>query len=121
MDEIILRFPLMAEQIFEELDDQNLTKCRGISNIWYDATERIQWTRRIQNLTKENRNHQSSWKLVLAKIPTEILNLHCILLQVVVTYSFYSTFMGTLKSVCSSWFALISSDKYEHTHLRVPI
>ena len=73
MDEIILRFPLMAEQIFEELDDQNLTKCRGISNIWYDATEKIQWTRRIQNLTKENKNHQSSWKLVLVKIPTEIL------------------------------------------------
>ena len=29
--------------------------------------------------------------------------------------------MGTLKSVCSSWFALMSRDKYEHTHLRVPI
>ena len=29
--------------------------------------------------------------------------------------------MGTLKIVCSSWFALISRDKYEHTHLRVPI
>ena len=29
--------------------------------------------------------------------------------------------MGTLKSVCSSWFALISRDKYEHTHLRGPI
>ena len=29
--------------------------------------------------------------------------------------------IGTLKSVCSSWFGLISRDKYEHTHLRVPI
>ena len=29
--------------------------------------------------------------------------------------------MGTLKSVCSSWFALISRDIYEHTHMRVPI
>ena len=29
--------------------------------------------------------------------------------------------MGTLKTVCSSWFALISRDKYEHTHLRVPM
>ena len=29
--------------------------------------------------------------------------------------------MGTLKSVCSSWFAPISRDKYEHTLLRVPI
>ena len=30
-------------------------------------------------------------------------------------------FMGTLKSVCSSWFPLISRDKYQHTHLRVPM
>ena len=29
--------------------------------------------------------------------------------------------MGTLKSVCSSWFAPISRDKYERTLLRVPI
>ena len=36
------------------------------------------------------------------------------------TYKFREN-MGTLKSVCSSWFALISFDKYEHTHLRVPI
>ena len=27
----------------------------------------------------------------------------------------------TLKSVCSSWFALISRDIYEHTHLRIPM
>ena len=27
--------------------------------------------------------------------------------------------MGTLKSVCSSWFGLISRDEYEHTHLRL--
>ena len=73
MDEIILRFPLMAEKIFEELDDQNLTKCRGISNTWYDATERIQWIRKIQKLTKENKNHQNSWKSVLVKIPTDFL------------------------------------------------
>ena len=29
--------------------------------------------------------------------------------------------MGTLKSVCSSWFALISRDQYEHTGLVVPM
>ena len=27
--------------------------------------------------------------------------------------------MGTPKSVCLSWFGLISRDKYEHTHLRL--
>jgi ankyrin repeat protein len=73
MDQIILRFPVIAEQIFGELDDQNLTKCREISKTWCDATERLQWTRKIQRLTKENKKHQDSWKLVLVKIPTEFL------------------------------------------------
>jgi len=27
--------------------------------------------------------------------------------------------MGTLKSVCLSWFGLLSRDKYEHSHLRL--
>ena len=27
--------------------------------------------------------------------------------------------MGTLKSVCSRWFGLMSHDRYEHTHLRL--
>ena len=73
MEEIILRFPVIAEQIFDELDDQNVTKCREISQTWYDATERIHWARKIQNLTKENKKHQTSWKSVLVNIPTDIL------------------------------------------------
>ena len=73
MNQIILRFPVIAEQIFDQLDDQNLSKCRGISKIWYDATERLKWTRKIQKLSKENAKHQTSWKLVLVKIPTEVL------------------------------------------------
>ena len=73
MDQIILRFPLIAEQIFDELDDQNVSKCREISKTWYDATERLHWARKIQNLTKENKKHQISWKSVLVNIPTDIL------------------------------------------------
>jgi ankyrin repeat protein len=77
MEETILRFPVIAEQIFDQLDDQNLTKFRGISRTWYDATERLQWIRKIKDLTKHNpyssRDHQISWKLVLVKIPTHVL------------------------------------------------
>ena len=73
MNQIILRFPVIAEQIFDQLDDQNLAKCRGTSKIWYDATERLKCTRKIQRLSKENTKHQTSWKLVLLKIPTEVL------------------------------------------------
>ena len=73
MEETILRFPLVAEQIFDQLDDQNLTKCRGISKTWYGATERLQWTRKIQKKTKENKSHQVSWKSALVNIPKEFL------------------------------------------------
>ena len=73
MEQIILRFPVIAEHIFDELDDQNLTKCREICKTWYHATERLHWTRKIQKLTKENKKHQVSWKSVLVKIPTEFL------------------------------------------------
>ena len=39
MDQTILRFPVIIKQIFDQLDDQNATECRGISKICYDATE----------------------------------------------------------------------------------
>ena len=70
MEEIILRFPVIAEQIFDQLDNQNVTKCREICKSWYDVTDRLQWIRKIQKLTKD---HQISWKLVFVKIPTHFL------------------------------------------------
>ena len=77
MEEIILRFPVTAEQIFDQLDDQNVMKCREICKTWYDVTERLQWIRKIKHLTKHNpyssKDHQISWKLVLVKIPTHFL------------------------------------------------
>ena len=51
MEETILRFPLIAEQIFDQMDDQNLTKCRGISKTWFGVTERLQWTRKIKGFS----------------------------------------------------------------------
>ena len=44
-----------------------------------------------------------------------------ILLQlIVINMNHFDTLtMGTLKSVCSSWFGLISRDKNEHSHLRL--
>ena len=77
MEEIILRFPELAEQIFDQLDDRNVMKCRKICKTWYDVTERLQWIRKIKDLTKHNpyssKDHQISWKLVLVKIPTHFL------------------------------------------------
>ena len=35
MDEIMLRFPHIADQIYEELDNQSLLKCKEVSLSWY--------------------------------------------------------------------------------------
>ena len=34
MEEQFVRFPYISEQIFDQLDDQNLVKCRRISKSW---------------------------------------------------------------------------------------
>ena len=34
MDEVLLRFPLIGLEIFQQLDDKNLTRCREISKTW---------------------------------------------------------------------------------------
>ena len=47
MDEIFLRFPHIGSQIFNELDDKELTKCRTVNKIWckFIDDENIPWNR----------------------------------------------------------------------------
>ena len=34
MEYLIERFPHIAEQIFEQLDNESLTKCREVNKVW---------------------------------------------------------------------------------------
>ena len=34
MEYLIERFPHIAEQIFEQLDNKNLSKCREVNKVW---------------------------------------------------------------------------------------
>ena len=47
MSELIERFPQVAEQIFEELDNKSLSKCREVAKSWkYLIDQRnYPWTR----------------------------------------------------------------------------
>ena len=36
MDEVLLRFPHLGEQIFQSLDLENLSNCTGVSKCWDD-------------------------------------------------------------------------------------
>ena len=52
MEEIILRFPEISKQIFNNLDNQNLTKSRGVSQLWMASIEERKyfWIRKIQKI-----------------------------------------------------------------------
>jgi hypothetical protein len=47
MEELFKEFPPIAKQIFEELDNKNLTKCRKVCKLWRDFidNEKIVWNR----------------------------------------------------------------------------
>ena len=54
MEEVLLRFPHIGEQIFEELGDQNLIQCLTVSRNWKNLLEdcKFLWIRMILGISK---------------------------------------------------------------------
>ena len=50
MEEIIIRFPVLAQEIFKNLDDKSLAKSKSTSRVWYSFmdTEKFYWHRIIK-------------------------------------------------------------------------
>ena len=50
MDEVILRFPTVANILFKEIDNEGLTKCKEISKLWWDFIndQKDSWLRIIR-------------------------------------------------------------------------
>ena len=59
MEEVILRFPHLIEQIFEKLDNKSLTKSRKVSISWKNVidNQRYYW---IRNVQKQINGYQDS-------------------------------------------------------------
>ena len=57
IEEMILRFPKLAKDIFKELDDKSLKNCLKVSREWskFIPNEKFPWERRIQSI---RRNYQ---------------------------------------------------------------
>ena len=75
MEEIVIRFPVIAQQILEQLDNQNLTKCRTVDKILCSSIDenRLIWTRMIKNYIKGNTFFRKSWNSVMKKVPVKYL------------------------------------------------
>ena len=56
MEEQFSRFPYISEQIFDQLDDQNLVKCRRISKSWcnYLDNQKVLYIRMIKQSIKSS-------------------------------------------------------------------
>ena len=76
MEEILVRFPLLGQKIFKQLDDKNLVKIRQVSKILciFLDNNSLLWRRRIQNFAKNQAEFTKDWKLVTENVSTEFLN-----------------------------------------------
>ena len=72
---IILRFPNVAQDIFKELDNETVTKCRNVSRLWCDYLDdqKFCWVRMIQRYHTNMKNEYQQWKKVFKNTPVEFV------------------------------------------------
>ena len=98
MDEFLMRFPMIGQDIFKCLDNKNLVKCKEISEICYNFLNNDIhfWKRRILKHTCNETDFQKDWKLVTRKVPVEFLKQLAFAVE-----KFFTTHPETLKYHCS--------------------
>ena len=71
--DFLLRFPTIGEEIFDQLDHENLVKCRLIGSFWCSVIDnsKIVWRRRIQIFNENHVEFHQHWKSVLKNIPRD--------------------------------------------------
>ena len=72
LDEMMLRFPHIVQDVFKELDNKSLTNCRNVSRACCDFIddEKLYWVRKIQNYVSM-KNFLIQWQKVLRNTPIE--------------------------------------------------
>ena len=74
MEVLILRFPHLIENIFDQLNNESLAKCSEASKTWhnYVAKQKFFHCRKIKRRLEKNQVFGEFWKKVLYKANTEI-------------------------------------------------
>ena len=75
MDNVISRFPGLAEKIFDSLDDENLVKSKTVSRSWSEFTDNevFFYRRIVKKLIGGYEDFKETWKLVMKKADIEML------------------------------------------------
>ena len=72
VDEMMLRFPHILKDIFEELDNESLASCRKVSQSWCNFIDnsKYYWIRHIKKCVNKH-TFWKQWNQVLKKLPTK--------------------------------------------------
>ena len=75
MENILLRFPVIGQEIFKQVNNPNLTKCKEVCHSWgyFLNNTRLVWLRIIQKYEKNNVEFKEDWKKVTTKVTCETL------------------------------------------------
>ena len=75
LHQVLDRFPRLGEKIFNQLDNQNLTKCKEIDNSLNEFLKenKVLWMRMIKKYNVNHMEFKDDWKSVMEKVPAEIV------------------------------------------------
>ena len=93
MEEIILRFPIIAESIFAELDNGSLANSKMVTNLWvsFITAGKIPWIRMILKYSGNMVEFFDDWKKTLKRAPVEIVQELALMVE-----EFYGANQGNL-------------------------
>ena len=75
LENFCLRFPVLRDEILNQLNPQSLSTCKGLSNFWDDQINesRIYWIRKIQIYAEDFNQYKEDWTIFETKTPLETL------------------------------------------------
>ena len=75
LENFCLRFPLLCDEILDQLNPQSLVTCKGLSKFWYDQIDesRTYWIRKIQIYTNDFNQYNEDWAIFEKKTSLIIL------------------------------------------------
>ena len=73
MEELVLRFPLVSQEIFKNLDNQDLTKFKEVSRFLknYLKNDKSIWIRRLKKYNGNHVLHKETWISFMKNEPVE--------------------------------------------------
>ena len=75
INDMMLRFPTIAEAIFKEVDNQSIAKCRNVSPLWCDFIDdqKLPWIRKIQKFRRKTEKFDLQWRKAFKYAPIKMV------------------------------------------------